>query len=200
LLVLRPSGALATVPALRVRLGLPRPLRDRDLLWARLGGHGATDGAPGGGHVRPGERGHHVRLDRRVAPARGSNGRLRWRSVTYLARRLSGDVHERRPGLLDRGGPRAPHRPGVAPAADAGSGGRRSLNRRVGRSLALAAAVFAARAVPRGALGPARPGGPDPPDLCAGVPAPSADSRCVTGVRRRRRWSASRSTSPCNRS
>src|SRR5205814_568946 len=83
--------------------------------------------------------------------------------------------------LPDRGGPRAPHRPGVAPAADAGSGGRRSLSRRAGRSLALAAAVFAALAVPRGALAHARLVGSDPPDLCAGVPA-SADSRCVTGV------------------
>ena len=113
--------------------------------------------------------GHHVRLDLRVAPTRRSDGRLRWRPVAYLARRLSGDVHERRPGLLDRGGPRAPHRPGVAPAADAGSGGRRSLSRRVGRSLALAAAVFAALAVPRGALAHARLVGSDPPDLCAGV-------------------------------
>src|SRR5436189_1956235 len=58
--------------------------------------------APGRGHVRPRERGHHVRLDRRVSPTRGSDGRLRWRPVTYLARRLSGDVHERRPGLPDR--------------------------------------------------------------------------------------------------
>src|SRR5213078_2406663 len=125
------------------------------------------------------ERGHHVRLDRRVSPTRGSDGRLRWRPVTYLARRLSGDVHERRPGLPDRGGPRAPHRPGFAPTADAGSGGRRSLIRRAGRSLA--AAVFAALEVPRGALAHARLVGSDPPDLCAGVPA-SADSRCVTGV------------------
>ena len=43
--------------------------------------------------------------------------------------------------------------------------------------------MFAALAVPRGALGHARLIGFDPPDLCAGVPAaPSADSRCVTGV------------------
>jgi len=41
--------------------------------------------------------------------------------------------------------------------------------------------VFAALAVPRGALAHARLVGSDPPDLCAGVPA-SADSRCVTGV------------------
>src|SRR5207245_362729 len=79
--------------------------------------------APGRGHVRPRERGHHVRLDRRVSPTRGSDGRLRWRPVTYLARRLSGDVHERRPGLPDPGGPRAPHRPGIAPAPDSGGGG-----------------------------------------------------------------------------
>jgi copper transport protein len=42
--------------------------------------------------------------------------------------------------------------------------------------------VFAALAVPRGAFAHARLVGSDPPDLCAGVPAPSADSRCGTGV------------------
>src|SRR5207248_10084751 len=47
---------------------------------------------------------------------------------------------------------------------------------------ALAAAVFAALAVPRGALGHARLIGSDPPDICAGVAALSADSRCVAGV------------------
>src|SRR5262249_54907389 len=171
----------APVPALRVRLGLPRPRRLRDLLWTRLGGHGAADCTPGRGHVRPRERRHHVRLDRRVSPTRGSDGRLRWRPLTYLAWRLSSDVHERRPALPDRGGPRAPHRPGVAPGASAGSGGRRSLSRRAGRSLALAAAVFVALAVPRGVFAHARLVGSDPPDLCAGVPA-SADSRCVAGV------------------
>src|SRR5262249_23736077 len=181
LLVLRPSGTLATVPPVRVRLGLPRPRRLRDLLWARLGGHGAADCAPGCGHVRPRERRHHVRLDRRVSPTRGSDGRLRWRPVTYLARRLSGDVHERRPALPDRGGSRAPHRPGVAPGAGAGSGGRRSLNRRAGKSLALAAAGVAVVAVPPGALAHPRPLGSGPPHPCAGVPA-SAASRCVTGV------------------
>ena len=39
-----------------------------------------------------------------------------------------------------------------------------------------------ALAVPRGALAHARLVGSDPPDLCAGVPAPSADSRCVAGI------------------
>jgi copper transport protein len=39
-----------------------------------------------------------------------------------------------------------------------------------------------ALAVPRSALAHARLVGSDPPDLCAGVPAPSADSRCVAGV------------------
>src|SRR5262249_15205356 len=74
----------------------------------------------------------------------------------------------------------ARHGRGVASGAGAGCGGRRSLNRRAGRSLALAAAVFAALAVPRGALAHARLVGSDPPDLCAGVA--SADSRCATGV------------------
>jgi copper transport protein len=42
--------------------------------------------------------------------------------------------------------------------------------------------VIAALAVPRGALGHARLVRSDPPDLCAEVAAPSADSRCVAGV------------------
>ena len=50
------------------------------------------------------------------------------------------------------------------------------------RSLALAAALVAVLAVPRNALAHARLVTSDPPDLCAGVPAPAADSRCVTGV------------------
>jgi len=52
----------------------------------------------------------------------------------------------------------------------------------VRRSLALAAALVAVLAVPRNALAHARLVTSDPPDLCAGVPAPAADSRCVTGV------------------
>ena len=42
--------------------------------------------------------------------------------------------------------------------------------------------MFAALAVPSGALAHARLVRSDPPDLCAGVPAPSADARCVAGV------------------
>jgi copper transport protein len=42
--------------------------------------------------------------------------------------------------------------------------------------------VFAALAVPRGALAHARLVASDPPDLCARVPAPSADSRCLAGI------------------
>jgi copper transport protein len=42
--------------------------------------------------------------------------------------------------------------------------------------------VFAALAVPRGALGHPRLIGSDPPDICAGVAVLSADSRCVAGV------------------
>ena len=42
--------------------------------------------------------------------------------------------------------------------------------------------MFAALAVPRGALGHTRLVGSDPPDLCAGVAALSAGSRCVAGV------------------
>ena len=49
-------------------------------------------------------------------------------------------------------------------------------------SLALAAALFAGLAGPRAAFAHARLVGSDPPDLCAGVPAPSADSRCVAGI------------------
>jgi copper transport protein len=44
------------------------------------------------------------------------------------------------------------------------------------------AALFATLAVPGGALAHARLVGSDPPDLCAGVSARIADSRCVTGV------------------
>src|SRR5438309_1714563 len=143
---------------------------------------GAAAAPAGRGHVRPRERGHHVRLDRCVSPARGGHGGLRWRAVADLARRLSGDLHERRSRLSDCGGPRAPHRPGVAPGAGTVSGGRRSLNHRVRRSLALAAALVAVLAVPRNALAHARLVTSDPPDLCAGVPAPAADSRCVPGV------------------
>src|SRR5205807_1671797 len=133
---LRPPRALATVPALRVRLGVPRPRRLRGLLRPRLGGHGAPDGAPGGRHLWPGERRHHVRLDRRVSPARRRDGRLRWGPATYLARRLSSDLHKRWPYLSGGGGPRPPHRPGVATGAGAVGGGHRSLRRLARRSLA----------------------------------------------------------------
>jgi len=84
--------------------------------------------------------------------------------------------------VSDCGGPRPPHRPGVAPGAGTVGGGCRSLSRLARRSLPLAAALFAALAVPRGALAHARLVGSDPPDLCAGAAARPADSRCVTGV------------------
>ena len=42
--------------------------------------------------------------------------------------------------------------------------------------------MLVALAVPRAALAHARLVASDPPDLCAGVPAPSADFRCVAGV------------------
>src|SRR3989449_636305 len=101
---LRPPRALAAVPALRVRLGLPRPRRLRDLLRPRLGCHGTADGAPGGRYLRSGERGNHVRLDRCFSPTRRGDGRLWWRLAAHLARRLSGDLYERRPRLSDCGG------------------------------------------------------------------------------------------------
>src|SRR5207247_4639987 len=53
---------------------------------------------------------------------------------------------------------------------------------RAGRALALVAALFAPPAVPCGALAHARLVASEPRDLCAGAPAPPADSRCVTGV------------------
>src|SRR5207253_1289031 len=125
---------------------------------------------------------HHVRLDRRVSPARRRDGRLRWGPATYLARRLSSDLHKRWPGLSGGGGPRPPHRPGVATGAGAVGGGHRSLRRLARRSLALVAALFATLAVPGGALAHPRLVASDPLDLCAEVPAPIADPRCVTGV------------------
>jgi len=52
----------------------------------------------------------------------------------------------------------------------------------VRRSLAPVAALLATLAAPGGALAHARVVGSDPPDLCAGVSARIADSRCATGV------------------
>jgi len=130
---------------------LPRPRRLRDLLWTRLGGHGAPTArlaADTFGRENVGIMFGWIAASHQLGAA---TRRLRWRPVTYVARRLSGDVHERRPALPIRGASCSASARRRA-AADAGRGGRRSLEPPAGRSLALAAAVFAALAVPRGAL------------------------------------------------
>jgi len=121
LLVLQPSGALATVPALRVRLGLPRPRRLRDLLWTRLGGHGAaelrawprTRSAAKNVGIMFGWIAASHQLGA-AAAAYGGGLLHTWLGdyqVTFMSAGLV---------CLDRGGPRAPHRPGFAPACRRG--------------------------------------------------------------------------------